>query len=151
MKTKSCLSFFFVVLLVLGFVFFIFNQIQLISTKGKIEKGTEFSGTVKKIYKSNNHSFGIILINIENIIQLNKDALNYSVGKPFRIRENQAEIYGTIGFNDTSANQIIVNTTLEKFYLYRNGRLVSVGNLVWINEFQNLDFIKRYSDFRSGQ
>jgi hypothetical protein len=63
--------------------------------------------------------------------------------------EKEAEIYGTIGFKDTIANQIIVNTTNRKFYLYRNDELISEGNLVWVNEVLNLDFIRRNSTFKN--
>ncbi|MCU0374068.1 MAG: hypothetical protein MUF24_02070 [Chitinophagaceae bacterium] len=151
MKNKGYRIFFFVGFLILSFAFFITNQIQLVTMKGVIDTGTEFTGKIIRIVKSNNHSFGIIVVEIEKITQLENGPSNYIIGKPFRIVEMEAEVYGTIGIYDTSANQIVVNSSKKKFYLYRNGKLISEGNLVWINEVQNLDFIEKYSSFYKGK
>jgi hypothetical protein len=50
MKNRGCRALLIFGLLSLGVIFLLINQIQLSTSKEKIEKGTEFSGSIKKIH-----------------------------------------------------------------------------------------------------
>ncbi len=126
------------------------SQIQLSSNEGLIEDGIEIMGTIKGFKNSRNHSFGIISFTIDSSNYPVERISNFIEGKPFRIDQMEAEVYGTIGLEDSLANRIFLNSSERKFYLLQGKEIISVGELYWINEEFNLNYIRENSQFRNS-
>lgn len=86
------------------FYFFSKTEKQAIKTNKSLKNDIVFEGTISNFKISNNHSFGILYIDLK---KSNSKKLNVNFDKetfPYRISNNKAEIYCTVSNDRKKAN-----------------------------------------------
>ena len=136
--------------LILGSVILIAVIIIAMASSGpgtlkELSKGNVFiKGRIERIQRSDNHSFGIYFIRVDT------SSINLS-GKykehilPFYVKGNKAEIYGTIGIDDSVDDVITLNRFTDLITITnQNGKTISQRHASLVEDV-NYAFVKANS------
>lgn len=120
--------------------FFSKTKNQTIKSNQILNNGVVFEGTISNIKVSNNHSFGILFVDLK---KSNTKELNVQLDDemfPYRINNGKAEIYCTVSIDRKKGELIKVNSNNQLIY-YLNTKDNEIGSLSLIDDIYNIKFV----------
>lgn len=135
-----------IVFILIVLYFFSKTKSQTIKSNHVLNNDVVFEGTISNFKVSNNHSFGILFINLK---KSNKKELNLELDNemfPYRINKGKAEIYCTVSIDRIKGELIKVNSNDELIY-YLDTKDNEIGSLSLIDDIYNIKFVKENTLF----
>lgn len=120
---------------------------ESVETNKVLKNGITFEGTVTDIKRSNNHSFGILTINIFNssIKEFSKKLHNGIC--PYQIKGREAELYLPIFIERQIGDSIKLISDKQTIY-YKGKNSKDEGDVYIITDQTNIDFVKENTIFK---
>jgi len=112
-----------------------------------LRNGVTFEGVVTDIKRSNNHSFGILSVNISKSNVNDFSAKPEEGIYPYQIREKQAEIYLPVFVQREVGDSVKLISDQEIVY-YKGQKSSDKGEVYIITESEDIDFVKQNSSFK---
>lgn len=111
-----------------------------------LKNGVVFEGFVTDIKKSNNHSFGILIINVSSstVKEFSKE-LKRGI-YPYQIRDKKAEIYLPIYIERQIGDHVQLISDRQIIY-YKGKKTEDKGEVYIITNPSDIDFVKQNSTF----
>jgi hypothetical protein len=107
-----------------------------------------FEGRVWDIKTSNNHSFGIIVLNLDTA-NVNDFLNSLKIGiYPYKIKGKKAELYTFIPDGIVKGNRIGVNSNNAEYYFITKANQRFKGSLDVLTNNISIDFVKENTTFR---
>jgi hypothetical protein len=111
-----------------------------------LKNGIVFEGTITDIKRSNNHSFGILTVNISNLtVKEFSKKLKYGI-YPYQIKDRKAEIYLPI-FIERQVGDHVKLISNEQMIYYNSKKSEDNGEVSIITNASDIDFVKENSIF----
>jgi hypothetical protein len=124
------------------------GEMQEKETDSILKNNVFIKGNVLSIKQSNNHDFGIILLdvdsaNVKEFIDTLKNGFY-----PYRVEHGKAELYATISDGISIGDKVIINSNERKAtYYYHKSNQRFEGFLNVITGF-NLEYVKENTSFK---
>ena len=116
--------------------------------KNKVLKnGVTFEGVVTDIKRSNNHSFGILSVNISKSNVNDFSAKPEQGIYPYQIRGKQGEIY-LPAFVQREVGDSVKLISDQEIVYYKGQKSSDKGEVYIITESEDIDFVKQNSLFK---
>lgn len=116
--------------------------------KNKVLKnGVIFEGTVSDIKISNNHSFGILTIDIFNSTVTDFSKKISQGMYPYQIKGNKAEVYLPVFIERQIGDSVKVDSDKQMIY-YKGKKTQDQGEVYIITEPIDINFVKKHTMFK---
>lgn len=111
-----------------------------------LKNGVVFEGSVTDIKKSNNHSFGILTINVSNstVKEFSKE-LKQGI-YPYQIKDKKAEIYLPVYIEKQIGDHVKLISDRQIIY-YKGKKTEDEGEVYVITNTSDVNFVKENSIF----
>lgn len=99
---------------------------------------------------SSNHSFGILLLNVDSVKTGKfRDTMLEHGRYPYKIKDGKAEIYLHVPYGIQKGDQVIIDSDKKTaFYHYSRGNKVYTGDLGVVVDPYDIDYVKENTIFK---